>query len=142
MKRFFAFATSSTLACAMLIAPALAETGGGTTNSTASTMQHDLDCLALLFTNPAKHATECGGPTFNPAPPPSSGGFGTACHFAAIDLVDIVGSRVLSDAPTLVANTGCCISELTGPGGQPEGVLDPIWAPTDRAWFVTTIAAC
>lgn len=142
MKRFLAILSSSALAGTMAVAPVLADTGGSTTSNT-TTLQHDLDCLALLFTNPAKHAQECGGPNFNPAPPPSSGGFGAACQqITAIDPFDVTGVQYKTDADTLVALIPCCgSSEITTPQRQLAPLFDTLWS-TDGAWLVTATAGC
>jgi len=139
VKRFLALISSSTLVCAMSVAPVLADTGT-TSTSTDTSVQHTLDCLALLFTDPAKHAQECGGPGFTPAPSPTSGGDG-ACLTGEIVPFDSLGEPVKSDGATLVA-TGIycgCITELTGPQQQLAPMFDTLWS-TDRTWLVTATA--
>lgn len=124
----------------MSVAPVLAVSSDtGTTSSNTSSLQHDLDCLALLFTNPVKHAQECGGPNFNPAPPPSSGGFGPVCYTGEITPFDITGEPVKSDAETLVAYN-CCYGEITTPQQQLSPLFDTLWGPSDHAWLVTATA--
>ena len=104
MRRFVTFVGSSALLCAMSVAPALADTSTATTSTTTTAVDQALSCFTRLLTDPAKHAQECGGPNFSPAPPPSSGGDGTACpdvtEIAPYDLPDL---QIKSDAEMLVA---------------------------------------
>jgi hypothetical protein len=138
VKRLVAILSSSTLICAMSIVPVFADTG---TTSNTSSFQHAADCFALLFTDPAKHATECGGPTFTPAAAPNAGGDGNACTTGEIVPFDITGTPMKSDADMLVAQSDPCCprSELTVPQQQLSPLFDTLWS-TDKAWLVTATA--
>lgn len=111
MKRLLIFVAGGALVCAMAAAPVLADTGTSTTG-----IAHAIDCFGLLLTDPAKHAQECGGPTFAPAPAPNAGGDGNSgCpQKAEIQPFDpATGQQVQSDVDDLMA---------TGPSIEPCAV--------------------
>ena len=109
MKRLVSIlAASALVAGAMTAVPVLADTGSGTTG-----LAHAIDCFGLLFSDPAKHAQECGGPNFVPPLPPTSGGDGTCLRRADIEPLDpTTGQPVKSDVDDLAEASSVPCNEL------------------------------
>ncbi|HVW69666.1 MAG TPA: hypothetical protein VHB68_11860 [Steroidobacteraceae bacterium] len=112
MRSLVAAAASVAFACAMMVAPALADTTPTDPNNpnSPSYLQHAADCLALLFTNPKLHDQECGGPFHDLAQPPSgTTGYGSPC-------IGQISPQDIEDGVVLVAG-GCCAS-LSAPAND------------------------
>lgn len=126
MKVLAALCAGAFAAGSLLVTPVLAatDTTTTTTNSTSDTIQHEIDCFGLLFSDPAAHAAQCGGP-FNPGSPPhASGGSGPGCTIGEVAPMQIPGLPVVaSDADVLVAGNPCCAEFLTTPWQMPDGTV-------------------
>jgi hypothetical protein len=108
MNRFIALCAAAVMAGASMVAPVLATTETSSTNA----VQHQADCLALLFTNPKAHAEQCGGPYTNlPAPVHGTTGFGPGCNVGSINEIGPDG-RIVLVAGSLCCGS-CCGSEIS-----------------------------
>ncbi len=108
MRRSLALALGAVLTCAMAATPVLADTTPPPPTSTTNSVSHDIDCFGLLFSDPAKHAQECGtGPSFTPPAPPVSGGDGSCVQNVEIDPMLIPDLQIKSDADLMVAKIEC-----------------------------------
>src|SRR4051812_44634914 len=97
MRNSVALAAGVLLGLAGLVGPALAITE----TATPSYLQHQADCLALLFTNPKAHQEQCGGPFTVPPPPNGSTGYRERCQYGEIDTLKAYGTRF--DVATLIS---------------------------------------
>lgn len=132
MRKLAAILTSFAFAGAGMIAPALATTDSTSTNGDYAT--HAVDCLVLMFTNPAERAAKCGTPDALPPPPNGSTGF-KACNVGEIDPFGIDGVQFQVAGPI-----SCCFSSLVPSLWQgAPGRRSLIWdLPASRV----TLAAC
>lgn len=130
MKKLAATILSLAFAGAAMIAPALATTD--TSNTNGDYTAHAVDCLVLMFTNPAERAAKCGTPDVVPAPPSGSTGF-HSCVSGEIDPFGIDGVQYKT-----VAILSCCLGSI---GPEEWDVLPGhglVWnEPTGRVTVAT-----
>lgn len=129
MKRLTAVIIVAATAGSMLSTSAMATTDAGAYG------QHETDCLKLLFSDPAAHAAQCGGPFTVPASPswiPTSGSGSSCPQVGEVSPSQMGLPAILERSDVyLVAlpeprPCGGCLGELTTRPGSAPDIFDAL----------------